>query len=66
MLDEYKANSRLEPASEGQEAKYLRRAKKEADKLKRSFQGTEFERLSVSTPSSDGSLVISPVGQSSP
>lgn len=66
MLDEYKANSRLEPASEGQEAKYLRRAKKEADKLKRSFQGTDSERLSVSTPSSDGSLVMSPVGQSSP
>lgn len=63
ILDEYKANSRLEPASEGQEAKYLRRAKKEADKLKRSLQGTDSERLSVSTPSSDGSLVMSPVGQ---
>lgn len=66
MLDEYKANSRLQPASEPQEAKYLRRAKKEADKVKRSLQATDSERLSVSTPSSDGSLVMSPVGQSSP
>lgn len=66
MLDEYRENSRLEPASDGQEAKYLRRAEKEADKLKRSLQGTDPECLSVSTPSSDGSLVMSPVGRSSP
>ena len=62
MFDKYKANSQLQPNSEEEEAKYWRRAKaaEERDRAR----GMKTERSSVTTPSSDGSLLLSPVGKS--
>ena len=64
MFDEYKANSQLQPATEEQKAKYWRGAQKAADKHNKSAQGIDSGHSSISTPSSDGSFLLSPVSQS--
>lgn len=62
MFDRYKESSQLKPHSEEEEAKYWRRAK--AAEEKERARGMGSERSSVTTPSSDGSLLLSPVGES--
>ena len=62
MFDKYKESSQLKPNSEEEEAKYWRRAKAAEEKDR--ARGMRSERSSVTTPSSDGSLLLSPVGES--
>lgn len=62
LLAEYKANSKLEPPPEEEEAKDKRGAKAGTDRQSERLRGEESEFSSISSISSDGSLLVSPVG----